>query len=195
MHAGRKIAPLYNPLPPYASLDQSLHSFLQAPREGRFALPASQWDTWGGHRPHVLIVTNQSILLQPWPERTVHDNWEFHYPPSSYRGEVLTQDEIDRIAQCRTRADIVAVLGEPTEELPDIFPLLPPFGGKPIGFNSRTTLSMYYRWFTVTKSDHIVDTYIQIGLARSNETWHVRSLTWNMGGYGSSNKTTGGDVQ
>ena len=184
-----------NPLPPYPTLGQSLHSFLEAPREGRFSLPPGRWDHGGGSRPHVLIVTNQSILLQPWPERTAHDNWEFHYPPSSYRSHVLTQSEIDMMAQCRTREDVLAVLGEPNEEMPDFLPLLPPIGGKPIGFNSQTSLNMYYRWFTVTKADHIVDTYIQVGLTKSNETWHVQSLMWNMEGYKSSNKTSGGDVQ
>jgi len=181
-----------NPLPPYPPLAESLHSFLKSPKEGRFILPLDRFEFGRGCRQHVLIVSNQAAMLQPWPEQTVHQNWKFNYPPASFRPAILSQDQIQNLSICRTRDEVIAVLGRPDEEAPDFLPLLPPFGGNPIGLNSRSALNMYYRWFTVTESDHVISTDIQIGLSRANNVWHVRSLMWNMEGYGASNSTSDG---
>lgn len=181
-----------SPAPPYPPLAQSLYSFLQAPKEGRYALSADRLKFGRGYGDYVLIVSNQTIRLQPWPERIIDHNWQFHYPPSSYRARILTQDQIQDISACQTRDGVIAVLGQPDEEAPDFLPFLPPFGGHPIGINSRSTLNMYYRWFTVTVGDHVITTDIQIGLSQTNGVWHVRSLMWNMEGCGASNHTSEG---
>ena len=177
-----------NSLPPYPPLAEALHSFLKSPKEGCFTLPPDRFEFGRGYRQHVLIVSNQTVRLQPWRERTVDHNWQFHYPPATYRPAILMQDQIQNLSACRTKDEVIAVLGRPDEEAPDFLPLLPPFGGNPIGLNSRSTLNMYYRWFTVTDNDHVISTDIQIGLVRTNSTWHVRSLMWNMEGYGASNQ-------
>jgi hypothetical protein len=181
-----------NPPPQYPPLTQSLYSFLQAPKDGRYTLSADRLTFGRGYGNYVLIVSNQTVRLQPWPERMIDHNWQFHYPPSSYRPQMLTQDQIRKLSASRTRDDVVAVVGQPDEEAPDFLPLLPPFGGHPIGVNSRSSLNMYYRWFTVTDGDHVITTDIQIGLNRSNDTWRVRSLMWNMEGYGASNQASEG---
>jgi hypothetical protein len=171
-----------NPSPPYPPLAESLHSFLRSPREGCFTLPSVRFEL-GRYRPYVLMVTNRTVLLQPWPE-TIDHNWQFHFPPSSYRPMLLTQDEIQKLNACRTRDEVIALLGNPDEEAPDLFPLLPPLGGHLVGVKSRTTQSMHYRWFTVTDGDYVIFTAIQIGLTRTNDIWTVSSFEWNMEGCG-----------
>ena len=179
------------PVPPYAPLTESLHVFLKSPMEGCYRLPPDRFEFGGGCRQYVLVVSNQMVRLQPWPERVIDDHWQFHYPPSSYRPRILTQDQIQNLSACRTREEVVAVIGQPDDEAPDFLPLLPPFGGRPIGINSHSAQNMYYRWFTVTENDHIITTGIQIGLGRENGIWRVRSLMWDMEGYGASNKVSG----
>ena len=181
-----------NPPPQYPPLAQSLYSFLQAPKDGRYTVSADRLKFGRGYGNYVLIVSNQTVRLQPLPERMIDHNWQFHYPPSSYRARILTQDQIQNLSACQTRDEVIAVLGQPDEEAPDFLPLLPPFGGQPIGINSHSTQNMYYRWFSVTETDHVITTGIQIGLSRTNGAWHVRSLMWNMEGYGASNHTSEG---
>jgi hypothetical protein len=175
-----------NPLPPYPVLEEPLHTFLQAPREGRFTLPPERFLVGSGYGSHVLIVSNQTAWIQPWPDRVVNANWEIQYPPSCYRAQILTQDQIQKLSTCATRDEVVALLGTPNEEAPDFLPLLPPLGGKPLGINSRSTQNLYYQWFSVTESDHVIETSVHVTACRSNGVWRVRNLAWNMEGYGTS---------
>ena len=171
-----------NPPPPYPELSQSLHSFVTNPQPGQYSVPPGH--VRGGATPmhYALIVTNSTVLLQPWPPRIIDCTFELYYPPLLYRPQILTQDALTRLLSCKTREEVIAIIGSPNEEEAEFTHLLPPVAGKPLGLPSRSSRIMHYQWFTVTESDHLIETYIGVELRKRDKVWCVDNIRWRMEG-------------
>jgi len=160
------------PISVYPTPPVPLSEFLKNPIDGIYSLPdvAASPSEYFSH--NIMLVSGGVVRLSYFQNGRVSTNdWSI----TEYKSALPSEADFQQVTAKSTDRDIERLLGKPTREGFDYYPI--------IGIKGRDTKNCGYSWFTLSPSSEFIFMEVWFYYVKSKDgQWVVDELTWDKHG-------------
>ena len=157
----------------YPTPQVPLSEFFQNPVKGTYSLPQTatvdQWRSDGT----IIVISENDIHLDTLQEngQVTSDKWGV----IEFKSKLPSEEIFQQITLGADESDVVRILGQPTRESFDYYPIL--------GIRGRDTKCGNYSWFTVTPTSELIFMRVHAYFQKTKDSrWIFNELSWDKSG-------------